>query len=322
MMWKKFYTLENEADDGSGGGAGAGGTSDAPAGESSDSGMGGSDSTVNWADMDASFDADDLDVEGDLVIEGGGSESQPSSQPAAPAAPTPQAAPAPVPAASSPAAPPQAAQAPAPQPAQSTPPPQTQVQPQAAEPQVAPEVYQNWRTNRLTELEQHYTFNEDESAALLTEPELVLPKLAAKVHMEVLENSMRAMQAMVPVMMQQVQHHAQVNTQAQSLFTSINPDLADPRFEPVIIQLGQTFRQMNRTAGPEEASRAIGNLVRAALNMQAPGQAPQQPQGHAPAAAPFVPARGGGGGGQRPSTSSNPFEQLASELLADDNDGW
>lgn len=299
------------------------GGSSTPAEGSSDSSLGGSDTSVNWAEMDDSFNEDES-VEGDLVVEGVGSESQPPAAPqASPATPTPPAAPAPASATPPGAVPPQGAETPPSVPAQSTPPPQTQVQPPAAEPVVAPEVYQNWRTARLGELEKHYTFNEDESAALLTEPETVLPKLAAKVHMEVLENAMRAMQAMVPVMMTQVQHHGQVETQAKSLFTTVNPDLADPQLEPVILQLGETYRRMNHTAGPEEASRAIGNLVRAALGLPAPG-VPQVSQGSSPApAAPFVPARGGGGtGATRPSTSGNQFEQLASELLADDNDGY
>jgi hypothetical protein len=201
---------------------------------------------------------------------------------------------------------------------QSAPPPQTQESGASAGAH-SPEVYQNWRTARISDLEKYYTFSEDESAALLTEPELVLPKLAARVHMEVLENSMRAMQAMVPVMMEQVQQHKQVEGQAKTLFSSINPDLADPRLEPVIMQLGMTYRQMNRTAGPEEASRAIGNLVRAALNMQPPQvQQNLQSASPAPAPVPFAPVRGGGGG-NRPITSGNQFEQLASEFLMDED---
>jgi hypothetical protein len=310
--WFMIYQAEESGDDvGSSGGSAA----SAPAEE-----LGGGDtsldSDVNWDDLDTSFD--EPDVEGDLEILGDGSPAKPADESPAPSTPPAQAAPPAAPAAAptSPVAAP-APVAPVAQVPQSAPPPQTQGSAPAELP--SPEVYQNWRAGRLGELEQHYTFTEDESAALLTEPELVLPKLAAKVHMEVLENSMRAMQAMVPLVMEQYQQHTQVETSAKSLFSTINPDLVDPRFEPVILQLGATYRQMNRTAGPEEASRAIGNLVRAALNMQS-FQPQQSPQGSAPApvAAPFAPVRGGGGG-SRPPVSSNPFEQLASEFMSDED---
>lgn len=311
--WFMIYQAEESGDDvGSSGGSAA----SAPA-EGLDGGDSSSDSDVNWGDLGDSFD--EPDVEGDQEIIGESSPAQSAGEPSQPAAPPVQAAPTPpVAAPTSPAAAP-APVAPVAQVPQSAPPPQTQGSAPAELP--SPEVYQNWRAGRLGELEQHYTFTEDESAALLTEPELVLPKLAAKVHMEVLENSMRAMQAMVPLVMEQYQQHTQVETSAKSLFSTINPDLVDPRFEPVILQLGATYRQMNRTAGPEEASRAIGNLVRAALNMQS-FQPQQSPQGSAPApvAAPFAPVRGGGGG-SRPPVSSNPFEQLASEMMSDE-DNW
>jgi len=285
----------------------------APAEEQSEDDSLGSD--VNWGELGESFD--EPDVEGDLEVIGEGSPTQapdaasvpptPSTQaepPVTPAAPSsPAAAPTPVPEATTP---------------QSAPPPLPTSEP-ASPTSATPQEYQGWRDARIGELEKHYTFSEDESAALLTEPELVLPKLAAKVHMEVLENSMRAMQAMVPVMMEQVKAHSEVQVRAKGLFSSINPDLADPSYEPAILQLGAAYRQMNRTAGPEEASRAIGNLVRAALNMQMP-QVQQGFQQAAPApvpSAPFAPVRGGGGG-NRPPVSDNVFTQLAEEMTGED----
>jgi len=306
-MWKKWYVLQ-APEEGAEAGSASGGTDSAEGlSDSSD------DSNVNWAGLDDSFD--EPDVEGDLEIVETSSPAQ-TSTPSAPETPPVQAAPTPAAAPSSPAAAPEAAPS---APAQSAPPPPPQSAP--SQPGTAtPQEYQGWREARLGELEKHYTFSEDESAALLTEPELVLPKLAAKVHMEVLENSMRAMQAMVPIMMQQVQQHTEVQGRAKNLFSSINPDLADPGYEPVILQLGSTYRQMNPTAGPEEASRAIGNLVRAALNMQPPQmqQNFQQPPAASVPPVPFAPVRGGGGG-QRPVTSSNQFEQLANELLMDED---
>lgn len=275
---------------------------DTSAGAVSDPAPESTETDVNWEGMSNEFAAEDegLDVEGDVEV----------VEPAAPVEPAPTE-PAATPAATPTAVEPAATPAPA-----STEP----VAPAPVAPTATNEEYSAWRQNRLTQLEQVYALDQEAANAMLTEPETVLPKLAAKVHMEVLENSMRAMQAMVPVMMQQVQHHAATESRAKSLFTTVNPDLADPRYEPAIMQLGSVYRNVNQQASPEEAARAIGNLVRAALGIAAPaqGQAPAAPRAPAPApAAPFAPARGAGGGAI-PAAPSNPYEMLAQEMLNED----
>lgn len=268
-------------------------------------------SSVNWSDIAEDVLSDDLGgVEGDAqVVE-------------PPPAVTPPAATPPV--ETPPAVTPPAAVTPPTPTATPTPPaaePQPSPAPQAAPSATPPVDYQTWRTERLTKLESEYAVAEEDAVALLTEPEKVLPKLAARVHMEVLESSMRAMQAMMPVMMTQLQQHNEVNTQAKNLFVSVNPDLADARYEPAIMQLGQVYRNVNANAAPEEAARAIGALVRSALGIAAPqAVAPQGvPAPVAPAApVPFTPARGGGSGYQ-PAAPANPFEALAAEMLNEDD---
>ena len=312
-MFKKRWTLWDDASGESGAPAPA--TPDtAPVEEGGDE-VALEDSSINWSDYDKELDV--IDYEGDEEVVEGAEGEEPEAPEPAPERP-----------AEKPAEPPPPAK-PVEQPPAVQPPPVTQTPAEVPPPQapavddsagsMTPEAYQGWRTGRLGELEKHYAFDEESSAALLTEPENVLPKLAAQVHMEVLENAMRAMQAMVPVLIQQVRQHDEVQTAAKGLFARINPDLADPKYDDAIIQLGMTYRRMNQTAGPEEASRAIGNLVRAAMGMQAPGPAPATQGQVVPpqTAAPFVPARGGGGG-QRAPVSSNPFEALANEFLEDD----
>lgn len=312
--WMKYYLQEEE--NGAEAPQGSSGSADSAEGSGSDD----AGSSVNWTEFNDDFDSEEdvgegETVEGDVVIEPGSHTPPPVAKPV-----TPQAAPV----QAAPPAPPAPAAAPVPPvaPAQAQTPPPQQPQAPAAQPSgPAPEEYGTWRTNRLTELEQHYAVNGEDATALLTEPELVLPKLAARVHMEVLESAMRAMQAMVPVMMEQTTAHTAINTQAKGLFHSVNPDLADPKLEPAIIRLGMTYREVNPTAGPEESARAIGNLVRAALGIVTPqaGVQPQAAPRPAPVA-PFVPMRGGGGG-QRAPVSDNQFTALAQEMLMDDDVG-
>lgn len=263
-----------------------------------DSGSDPADDSVQWGAL-----ADEIDAED----EGLDAESEPEvvAEPVSPEGPT--ATPTPTP--TTPTAPadpvPAVTPVPAAAPAQPTPP--------EAPP---PEVYAAWRDKRISELSGLYALSESDAQALLTEPEVVLPKLVAKAHMEVLEASMRAMQAMMPVMMQQVTQHTERNTQAKGLFTQINPDLADPVYEPAILELGSYYRSKNQQASPEEASRAIGALVRAAFGLTRQEQAAVTPSPAVPAVTPFVPARGGGGMA-RPAPS-NVFEQLSQEFDSED----
>ena len=140
--------------------------------------------------------------------------------------------------------------------------------------------------------------------------------------MEVMESTMRALQSVLPQAIQGYTQHEQANTQAKQFFSGVNPDLANPAYEPYILQFGEVYRKVNPSAGPEEAARAIGSLVRSALGIAAPQQgvtpppAMQVSQQPAPPV-PFTPARGSGTGSAAPAPA-NPFAQLANEFLNDD----
>lgn len=297
-VWIKYHSPA----DGEGNDLGGGETSfveEAPVADPADSST---DEDVNWGGMADELEADDSAVEGDEVVVETQEKTPVVETPAVVTPPADNSTDTPA------VVPTSAPSAPA-------------VAPPAV-PTATTEEYSVWRENRLTQLEQMYAVDEESATALLTEPELVLPKLAAKVHMEVMENSMRAMQAMVPVMMQQVQQHAELNIRAKGLFHGTNPDLVDPSYEPMIMEMGQAFRRVNPQASPEVASRAIGNLVRAALGIAAPQQQQVQQQApvqqRQPAVVPFSPARGAGGG-NAPVRSSNPFEAMAEEMK---NEEW
>ena len=275
-------------------------------------------SDVNWSQLDKDFSQEDLDpgttVEGDLeVVPGAGDAVEPTpvvTPPATPdVAPTPAATPTPP-----------AATPPVQAPAVETPAP---VAPTPSAPQVEPSPlpdYAAWRSQREADLAaQTYSITDEDASKLLTEPETVLPRMAARMHMEVMESTVRVMQTMLPRLMQSVQQTEQREISAKSFFQTANPDLADPRLEPAIMEMGQVYRRLNPAASPEQAAQAIGNLVRASLGIAMPAQAAPAPTS-APAVpvVPFVPARGGPGGavagGQKDS-----WGQLADEFLADDN---
>jgi hypothetical protein len=171
-------------------------------------------------------------------------------------------------------------------------------------------------------LEKHYAFDDETSAKLLTEPEVVLPQLAAKLHMEVVEHAVRSVMAAMPQWLEQSNTARTRESSAEQLFYGANPDLKDPAYTTAVFQMGQAYRAMNPSAPAEEAVRVIGNMVRTAMGLSQP-QAPAgstvvQPQAPVAApAAPFIPARGGGGAAAPTPVSSNPWSAMAEEFMTD-----
>lgn len=172
---------------------------------------------------------------------------------------------------------------------------------------------------RVSQLEAFYTLPEADAVLITVEPEKVLPKMATKVHMAIMQEVYAALQREVPAI---VKFHADIDSreaQAKQRFYSVNDDLVG--YEAQVLAMGQVYRQHNPQATPEEATVRIGNLVRAALGMPPRGVA--QPANTVPVttprqAAPFVPAHPGGAALAAPAQSGNLYEQLAEELLQED----
>lgn len=271
---------------------------------------------VNWSDMALEMDQGDDDtggaVEGDSeVIEASENADQSTEVPPTSTPPAVQAPP------TEPTPPVPATQVPPVQPPAATQPP-TPPQEPPAQPQPQ---YAEWRGKQLEALEKHYAFSDESATKMLTEPETVIPKLAAQLHMEVTEHVMRSVFQAIPQWVKQVNDATSTETKAETVFYETNPDLKDPSYRSAIIQMGTVFRQLNPNAAPEEAVKTIGNMVRSAM-----GLAPLQPSQSGaiptaavttPSAAPFTPARGGGGGAVPTPASNNPWATMAQEFLDD-----
>jgi hypothetical protein len=262
---------------------------------------GDSPSDVNWSDI-----ATELEQGDDSAFAEGDTEIVETAPPPPPPASAPEAV--------------------APAPAGETPPlapspvaPATEAVPQAPV-SVAPETpkvdYAAWRGEQISKLEGMYKLSEDAAAQLLSEPEVVLPKMAAQLHMAVTEAVLQSVNNALPQVLQSIQQTDTVEKSAQKLFDEANPDLVDSKYRDGIFKVGTMYRQMNPNATPQEAARVIGNMVRTAYGLQATAISPPaatSPVPSAPTPAPYVPSRGGGGG-VTPSAPSNIWSQLASDI--------
>jgi hypothetical protein len=168
-MFKEIFKLQEETDGGDATSYVSGGAVAPATADQSDDGL----DAAQWGALGESFDADESDesvtVEGDLAVERTeekGEPPQPLESPVNPVTPVQSDQSAPV----VPTATPTQIAA-----------PETPTQPVAP-----PEVYQSWRVAREKELEGLYALNEEDAQAALTEPEKLLPKMAAKLHIGVL----------------------------------------------------------------------------------------------------------------------------------------
>ena len=135
-----------------------------------------------------------------------------------------------------------------------------------------------------TQLQTLYAFDEETALQLQTEPEKVLPQLAARLHMDVMKAVMGQMKGLMPEMIQRHTQVARKEGQAQDLFFKAWPELKG--YDKQIMQAGRLFREMNPNADANTAVERIGALAMAALGMQR--AAPAQDQQIRPA--PFTPA--------------------------------
>jgi len=136
-----------------------------------------------------------------------------------------------------------------------------------------------------------YTFDEDTAMRLQTEPEKVLPALAAKLHLDVMKTVMAQMRGMLPEMMQTQTKSVERETQAKSQFFGAWPELQG--YEKQVLEVGRMYRQLNPSAPAEEAVRRIGETAMAALGLQRRQQQEQQQQRQQPQQSfrPAVPGR-------------------------------
>lgn len=183
--------------------------------------------------------------------------------------------------------------------------------------------WSEWEKKSITELEKDYQLTPEETQAMLTEPETVLPRMAASVHARVVRNILAHLPQILPPLLHQVTQVNTIEAKLQETFFGVNEDLKDASFAPLIEAQGKLYRQYNPTADAATAAFHVGNMVRQLKGLplkEKPGATQQTPPTQqAPARAePFVPAGGSAGsGGNIPNT--NPFAQLAEELLEQDN---
>ncbi|MCZ6775253.1 MAG: hypothetical protein O7D34_02210 [Ignavibacteria bacterium] len=198
------------------------------------------------------------------------------------------------------------------------------------QPQFDPVALEKQAIERLTTTE--YALTEEDKVALISEPEKVLPGLAARMHVRMQVQLANQIAAILPGI---IQGQLQQATKVQSLETSFfgeYPELNKPQFRKTTLESLAMIRQVNPQATREEVMRDGAALAAVRLRtrlgaVQEPAQMPALPQMPlAPTAeipahpvpaqpqVPFTPAQSGGASEPVVPTdpnSENIFTQLA-----------
>mgnify|MGYP003507556894 CR=1 FL=1 len=186
------------------------------------------------------------------------------------------------------------------------------VAPAAPAPAVAPADFAKQREEWLAGLEQSYAMTEDEGVELLRAPEKVLPKLAARVQLNIMDQLVQTVAHMLPQFVDGHLNQQKASEENRTAFFKEWPDLNKPEYQDTLTRIAVTYRQQNPDATKEKAVKEIGAIAAITLGVVPAGLAqPTTPSSPQPPA--FRPVMPGGGG--RPATApvTNEFTQLANE---------
>lgn len=174
------------------------------------------------------------------------------------------------------------------------------------------------------DLRKYYEIPETDVERLRTEPELVLPELAAKMHQAVFRGMQQWSMQMVPQLLAQQVAVQEANSRTKEAFFGRWPSLKG--HDAQVLQVGRMFAQMNPKATPQERLEKVGKLACAALGIDpdpAPdgsGKPPVAARGKKPLARKegFRPSNPAGSSSAAPAPSDNVFTEMAEEMERED----
>lgn len=153
-----------------------------------------------------------------------------------------------------------------------------------------------------------YKMTEEEAQEVLTSPEKVLPQLAARVHLEVVQNVLGTMAQTMPGVISGLLQAQKQNTEVMDQFFQKWPQLDRVKDKATVYEVAKVYRQLNPQATMEEMFQAVGAtaVVKLGKLPAAAQAAPAQPA-KAPA---YTPARNAPTVMQ-PTQTMNPWEAMA-----------
>lgn len=207
-------------------------------------------------------------------------------------------------------------------PKQNVKPPEDKTPPPAPEtPEQLRERLKKERDNAIAELTKQYEIPEADQAALVTEPEKVLPRILAEAHARAVEHALRVAQAQFPLWLQAMQDQRRVAEEHANNFFKEWPELNKPEHHATVARVLQGYRAANPDAKPEDVIREGGVASIIALRLPIPERVARMHNAELPdATKPRTIPAAASSSGTPPAVkekSDNPFTVIAEEDLSE-----
>lgn len=163
-----------------------------------------------------------------------------------------------------------------------------------------------------------YQLTQEELEGISVEPEKVIPKLLAKVHVNAVQGVLRHVAQTLPQMLNGMLQVREVNRQREDTFWKAWPQLDRTKHSAQVMQAAQTFRQMNPKADEATFVKQVGAMV-AVMNglYSPPSNQPSPPQAaRVPA---FVPAGAGQTGGAPASVQQPQGWEVIAQMMSNED---
>ena len=176
--------------------------------------------------------------------------------------------------------------------------------------------YQKWRGDAEELLaKEHYALTEEQAAEFDDSPGTAIPKLAARLHMEVMQQSEAMIAGLLPKIMANVNQAQTVEAQRETEFFKEWPELAGHRDQ--VVRHGAVYYQLNPQATFAEFMRDVGAQVAVSQKVdlskrQTTVEETPKPTAHKPLSA------SGGPGVMTPGKQLGTFEQLYEDAEAEE----
>lgn len=172
---------------------------------------------------------------------------------------------------------------------------ETPTQPVEQPKRMTAEEFEAQRVKVMGELEAMYPISKDEADQLLAEPEKMLPKLAAQVHMNVMQTVFQLVQQqqqMLPQVVEQTTTMVKKKQEASQEFSARWPGLVDTEEgQKAALEAARLVRSRNPNASVQEVIEQSGRIAYSILGKDVPAKAAPsapaptkaKPTPHAPA---------------------------------------
>jgi len=161
-----------------------------------------------------------------------------------------------------------------------------------------------------------YKLNDDDRTQLISAPDEVLPRLAARMHVGIASQLAQQVAQAIPSMIQQHMDTHMKAQRAEMEFFGRYPKLNRAEWKPVIAESLQMVKAMNPNATREQVISEGAALAAFRINSKyGQNHTPPPPQQQRSVAPPYVPFAPGGGISPptNPNQSGNPFADLAAD---------